>query len=132
MTRSEQVSEIKKLVQEKQAEYTKASDAVWSTPELFFHEDKSAVVLIDLLKKEGFQVEEGVDEIPTAFIGTWGSGKPVIGFLGEFDALPNLSQEACNPVHTPIVTGAPADQIHARESRSECRPWRGENVCHRA
>ena len=107
MTRAEQVSEIKKLVQEKQAEYTKASDAVWSTPELFFHEDKSAVVLIDLLKKEGFQVEEGVDEIPTAFIGTWGSGKPVIGFLGEFDALPNLSQEAGNPVHTPIVTGAP-------------------------
>lgn len=44
-----------------------------------FHETKSAAILIKALKEEGFEVQEGVDGIPTAFIGTWGSGKPVIG-----------------------------------------------------
>lgn len=107
MARSERANEIKRMIEEKYAQYTAASDAIWATPELFFHEDKSAKVLIELAQKEGFKVEVGMAGMPTAHIATWGSGKPVIGFLGEFDALPNLSQEACNPVHTPVIEGAP-------------------------
>ena len=87
MTREFQAQEIIRLIEEKRDEYIKASDAIWSTPELYFREDKSAKVLIDFLKKEGFKVDEGVAGVRTAFVGEWGEGEPIIGFLGEFDAI---------------------------------------------
>ncbi|ONI42950.1 hypothetical protein AN396_01600 [Candidatus Epulonipiscium fishelsonii] len=67
---------------------------IWDNPELGFMETKSIVPLIEALKKEGFSIEEKVAGIPTAFVGTWGSGRPIIGLLAEFDALPVLSQKA--------------------------------------
>lgn len=88
------VKQIKELVEAKREKFIKVSDDVWAVPELFFEEYKSAEILIKALKEEGFEVEEGVNGMDTAFIGTWGSGKPIIGILGEFDALPSLSQEA--------------------------------------
>lgn len=64
-------------------------------------------VLCELLRKEGFQVEEGLAGVETAFKGTFGSGKPVIGFLGEFDALSGLDQEAGATEKKQLHAGAP-------------------------
>jgi aminobenzoyl-glutamate utilization protein B len=60
-------------------------------------EFRSSAILIRTLKEEGFSVEKGVSGMPTCFVATWGSGKPLIGFLGEFDALPMLSQKPLTP-----------------------------------
>lgn len=84
-----------------------ASDAVWDNPETAFQEFKSVEILCELLEKEGFKVEKNVADIATAFSGTYGHGKPVIGFLGEFDALSGLSQVEASLVKTPIEDGAP-------------------------
>ena len=67
---------------------------IWEQAELKFHETKSAAAIVSLLREEGFEVETGVADMETAFIGRAGSGKPVIGFLAEYDALSGLSQEA--------------------------------------
>ena len=83
------------------------SNAIWNYAELGMQEFKSSSLLIKTLKDEGFRIEEGVAGMPTCFIATWGSGKPVIGILGEFDALPGLSQKAVNPLQIPLVAGAP-------------------------
>ena len=86
--------------------FTAASDQIWETPETAFLEYKSMETLCDLLAKEGFEVEKNVANIPTAFTGTFGSGKPVIGFLGEFDALSGISQVAGCVEKKPLVEGA--------------------------
>ena len=83
------------------------SDAIWNYAELGMQEFKSSAILIETLEKEGFKVEKGVAGMPTCFVASWGSGKPVIGILGEFDALPMLSQKALSPVQIPVVAGAP-------------------------
>ena len=101
------VEEIKKIVEGKKDVLVNLNDEIWATPELYFREEKSAAALIRVLKEQGFEVEENVDGISTAFIGTYGSGHPIIGILGEFDALPSLSQEACKNVHSPIEAGGP-------------------------
>ncbi len=67
---------------------------IWSWAETGLDEVKSSRELIDLLKAHGFTVEEGLAGMPTAFVGSYGSGKPVISILAEYDALPGLSQEA--------------------------------------
>ena len=81
------------------------SDQIWDNPETLFEEFKSAEILCTALEQAGFQVERNLANIATAFSGKWGSGHPVIGFLGEFDALPNLSQEANVAVKKPVVKG---------------------------
>lgn len=70
------------------------ADFLWDHPETAFTEFESAKYLCDVLRKEGFTVEENIAGIQTAFTGTFGSGKPVIGILGEYDALSGLSQKA--------------------------------------
>lgn len=67
---------------------------IWDNAELGYKEVKSSALLQETLKKEGFTVEAGVADIPTAFVATYGSGQPVIGILAEFDALPGLAQQA--------------------------------------
>lgn len=62
----------------------------------------SAAYLEELLEKEGFTVERGIGGMKTAFVGTCGSGKPVIGILAEYDALPNMSQKAGETKPCPI------------------------------
>ena len=71
------------------------SDAIWEYAELSMQEYRSAAAYIEILKNEGFTVKEQLCGIPTAFSGSFGSGKPVIGILGEFDALSGLSQQPC-------------------------------------
>jgi aminobenzoyl-glutamate utilization protein B len=66
------------------------ADYLWENPETAFTEFKSAGYICDVLRSEGFAVEENVAGIATAFTGTFGSGKPVIGILGEYDALSGL------------------------------------------
>ena len=70
------------------------SDAIWDHPEVGYHESFAADALCSFLEENGFQVERGLAGIPTAFCGSYGSGAPVIGLLGEFDALPGMSQKA--------------------------------------
>lgn len=67
---------------------------IWNYAELGYKEVKSSALLVETLRKEGFTLETGVAEVPTAFVATYGSGQPVIGILAEFDALPGLAQEA--------------------------------------
>ena len=70
------------------------SDAIWDCPETAYQEETAARILCDRLEAEGFSVTRGLAGIATAFLGRWGEGRPVIGFLGEYDALSGLSQEA--------------------------------------
>jgi len=76
---------------------TKVSDAIWESPELAFSEYKSAKNLINLLKEEGFDVVAPAYNIPTAFTASFGKGSPIVGILGEFDALAALDQIADLP-----------------------------------
>lgn len=83
-------------------EYAGLSKQIWDFAELGYQEEKSANLLEEQLRKEGFDVKTGVAGIPTAFVATYGSGKPVIGILGEYDALPGLATEA-KAEFTPIA-----------------------------
>jgi aminobenzoyl-glutamate utilization protein B len=75
-------------------EYAGVAMKIWEWAEVGYQEEKSSGLLQEQLRKEGFQIEAGVADIPTAFIASFGSGKPIIGILGEFDALPGVSQAA--------------------------------------
>lgn len=81
------------------------SDEIWALAETAFEEKESAKILADYAETKGFTVERGVAAIPTAFVASYGSGKPVIGILGEFDALPGISQKAL-PAKEPLKEGA--------------------------
>ena len=85
---------ILKAIEEKRAVVDQTADYIWENPEMAFTEYKSAAWYCDVLRKEGFTVEENLGGIQTAFSGRFGSGKPVIGILGEFDALSGLNQVA--------------------------------------
>jgi aminobenzoyl-glutamate utilization protein B len=87
--------------------FGRVSDSVWTYAELGLQEFKSSQLLSETLEKEGFTVERGVAGMPTCFVATYGRGKPVIGVLGEFDALPTLSQKGGVPRKDPVVDGAP-------------------------
>lgn len=84
------------------AEYAGISKQIWDFAELGYMEEKSSLLLQEQLRKEGFTVTAGVAGIPTAFVAQYGAGKPVIGILGEYDALPGLATEA-KPDFTPIA-----------------------------
>lgn len=75
-----------------QPELVAANQDIWNYAELGLQENRSAARLIGMLKKAGFRVQEGISGMPTAFVAEYGSGKPVIGILAEYDALPELSQ----------------------------------------
>lgn len=83
----------------------KISDSIWALAETAFNESGSSKILADYAEKNGLKVTRGVADIPTAFTATYGSGKPVISILGEFDALPGISQKA-SPVKEPYEEGA--------------------------
>jgi len=81
------------------------SDAIWAYAETALAESQSAKVLADYAERQGFAVERGVAGMPTAFIASYGTGKPIIAMLGEFDALPRLSQSAMATRNALIVDG---------------------------
>jgi aminobenzoyl-glutamate utilization protein B len=82
------------------------SDQIWEYAETALRETRSSKLLADYAEAQGFRVERGVAGMPTAFIATYGQGRPIIGIMGEYDALPGLSQKA-QPAHDPLVAGAP-------------------------
>ena len=86
------------------------SDAIWAHAEIAFQESESSKLLADYAEENGFAVERGVAGMPTAFVATYGSGKPVISILGEFDALPGISQKA-KPTKDPLVEGGAGQVI---------------------
>ena len=88
-------------------EFSDISEAIWRFAELGLQEFKSSALLVQTLEKEGFKVETGLAGMPTCFVASYGTGKPVIGILAEFDALPTLSQKAGVPRKEPVVEGAP-------------------------
>lgn len=81
------------------------SDQVWRFAETALRETKSSKILADYAERQGFRVERGVAGMPTAFVATYGQGKPVIGILGEYDALPGISQKA-QPAKEALEPGA--------------------------
>jgi len=81
-------------------------DKIWEYAELGLIEYKSSKLLADELERHGFKLERGVADMPTAFIASWGEGKPVIGIMGEYDALPGLSQKRV-PYPEPLEPGKP-------------------------
>ena len=97
-------SEIVNSVENHSENLINISDQIWELAETAFNEHKSSKILSDYAEKNGFTVEKGVAGMPTAFVATYGQGKPVIGVLGEFDALPGLSQKT-EPVKSPVTEG---------------------------
>ncbi len=81
------------------------NQSLWRYAEVGLQEHRSSSLLIEKLKAEGFTVEEGVADIPTAFVASFGEGRPIIGILAEYDALPGLSQKA-SPDREPVSDGA--------------------------
>ena len=87
--------------------FTEISDQIWANPELSLKEFTAAALYKKVLAENGFTVKEDLSGIRTAFSGSWGQGHPVIGILGEFDALSGLSQEKCSTFQQPLQEGAP-------------------------
>ena len=93
------------IIDTKSPMLTALSDKIWEYAELSMLEYKSVAAYVQILKEEGFKVVENLCNVPTAFSGTFGSGKPVIGILGEYDALSGLSQVAGVAEKMPLEEG---------------------------
>jgi aminobenzoyl-glutamate utilization protein B len=93
-------------VERHRPEMVDLANQVWAFAETALKEKRSSKVLADYAEGQGFKVERGVAGLPTAFIASYGSGKPVIAILGEYDALPGMSQKA-QPTKEPVEAGAP-------------------------
>ena len=98
-------SEIWRGVDAIKTRFIELSDRVWGMPEVCYTEARSCAEHLAELKHQGFRITEKVGGIPTALMGEWGEGGPVIAFMGEYDALPGLSQEAGVAEHRPVETG---------------------------
>jgi aminobenzoyl-glutamate utilization protein B len=93
------------LVEKQRPELIAASDRIWELAETALKEEQSAEVLADYAAAKGFKVERGVAGLPTAFVASYGEGRPVIAIMGEYDALPGISQKA-STVKEPLTPGA--------------------------
>src|SRR5579863_3983802 len=112
--RAQQAAQLPALKQEAAAEVDKMQtltqqmvDQIFSYSELGFQEFETSRYVTGILEKNGFHVERGVAGIPTAWTATFGSGKPVIGFITDIDCIPQASQKPGVAYHDPIVAGAP-------------------------
>ena len=94
--------QIWQIVDTKREDYIELADRVWGTPELAYGEHRSVAEHVGMLEREGFRITRDVAGIPTAVIGEAGEGGPVIAILGEYDALPGLSNEAGVAEHRPV------------------------------
>ena len=87
------------------ADLVRLSDRIWRYAETALRETRSAQLLADHAEAQGFRVERGVAGMPTAFVASYGEGPPVIGIMGEYDALPGISQKA-QSTQEPLEEGA--------------------------
>jgi aminobenzoyl-glutamate utilization protein B len=99
-------SNITKWIEENEAKFTDVAKQIWDHPEVGYTEIFASNLQIKTLEVAGFKVTSGIGDVPTAFVAEYGKGKPVIGILGEFDALPGLSQQA-TPNYEPVVPNGP-------------------------
>ncbi|MGB3329204.1 MAG: amidohydrolase [Thermomicrobiales bacterium] len=99
---------IVEWLEERQGRFIQMADTIWDNPELALAEFKACALQSEDLKADGFTITGNIGDLPTAFMAeyTHGSGGPIIGFLGEYDALPSLSQER-QPGQQPIVVDGP-------------------------
>jgi len=93
------------MIENKKSQFIELADTVWGTPELLYKEHRSAEAHRALLEAEGFKVTTGLAGIDTSVMGEAGEGGPVIAILGEYDALPGLSQQAGADAHDPVEEG---------------------------
>lgn len=94
------------LIEKQQAPLVTLSDEIWGFAETALREKRSAKTMADYAEQQGFKVERGVAGMPTAFVASYGEGRPIIGILGEYDALPGISQKAQSSKEA-LVAGAP-------------------------
>ncbi|MCL6330731.1 amidohydrolase [Pectobacterium carotovorum subsp. carotovorum] len=99
------VEEICDLIATKRQQFCTLSDGIWDTPELNYEEHRSAAQHEAILKAEGFRLTKGIADMPTALLGEFGEGLPIIAILGEYDALPGLSQQANVAEPKPLENG---------------------------
>jgi aminobenzoyl-glutamate utilization protein B len=97
--------DIIQWLEENRDRFIAIAEKIWATPEIAWEEYQSSQLQADFFADEGFTVWS-IEDIPTAFVAEWGEGKPIIGFIGEYDALPGLSQK-CQPTQEPLEPGAP-------------------------
>ncbi|WP_336025161.1 M20 family metallopeptidase [Halobellus salinisoli] len=97
---------IHERIEERRTELVSLTRTIWENPELGLQETDSAGLLANTLAEEGFTVERGIGGMPTAFAASYGTGDPTIGILGEYDALPGLSQKV-GAQREPVEVGAP-------------------------
>src|SRR6266478_5651547 len=100
-------SEARALVDARRTFTQQMVDEIFSFSELGFQEVETSAYITGILEKNGFQVTRGVAGMPTAFVATWGSGKPVIGFMADIDGLPETSQKPGVAYHAPLIDGGP-------------------------
>ena len=106
--RSEAIKEeAQALIDAMGSELKRLAFDIWRAAELALEEEESSRFLAEALEKQGFRIERGLGGLSMAFAAVYGEGRPVIGILGEFDALPGLSQQAGEPTQKPITKGAP-------------------------
>lgn len=99
--------EVMTAVEQRKDQAQQINDMLFSFSELGFQETETATYLTNLLQKEGFTIQRGISGIPTAWIATWGSGKPVIAIGSDVDCIPKASQKPGVAYKDPIVEGAP-------------------------
>lgn len=100
-------SEARALADSRRTFTQRVTDEIFSFSELGFQEVETSAYVTGILEKNGFQVTRGVAGMPTAFVATWGSGKPVIGFMADIDGLPETSQKPGVAYHAPLIEGGP-------------------------
>ena len=84
---------VGRYIESQKSDFTEVAQRIWELAEVGYQETESSSLLKTQLRSAGFSIDEGVAEMPTAFVASYGSGSPVVGILAEFDALPGLSQE---------------------------------------
>jgi aminobenzoyl-glutamate utilization protein B len=97
---------VLEVLEQRRDAFAQVARQIWSFAEVGYQEEKSSALLQSQLAAAGFDVRSGVAGIPTAFVASWGQGRPVVALLAEFDALPGLSQDAV-PERRPLADGGP-------------------------
>ncbi len=105
LTAADQKDAVVQSIDARRSTYADVAKQIWGFAEVGYQEQKSSALLEQQLRDAGFSVKGGVADIPTAFVATYGSGKPVIAIIGEYDALPGLSQEPA-PRRSPAIQDA--------------------------
>lgn len=104
MDSSEAGQEVIQWLDQNQSDFIELADQIWQHPEVAWKEFKSSRIQADYLEKEGFTITWDIGGMNTAFIAEWGEGKPILGFVGEYDALPGLSQKL-QPTKEALIEG---------------------------